>query len=93
MGYCRLGCAFIQHVSFDISHRHCDMEHLYSCGLCFHIIILGQHGKVDGFRKVFREELCQILVVGIDNILLDGLDFRLVYFGKHGIHFFPSVPV
>ena len=69
------------------------MEHLYSCGLCFHIIILGQHGKVDGFRKVFREELCQILVVGIDNILLDGLDFRLVHFGKHGIHFFPSVPV
>ena len=83
----------MQHVPLDISHRHCDMEHLYSCGLRFHIIILGQHGKVDGFRKIFREELCQILVVGIDNILLDGLDFRLVHFGKHDIHFFPSVPV
>ena len=69
------------------------MEHLYSGGLCFHIIIWGQHGKVDGFRKVFREELCQILVVGIDDVFLDSLDFRLIYFGKHGIYLFPSVPV
>ena len=83
----------MQYVPLDISHRHGDMEHLYSCGLRFHTIILGQHGKVDGFRKIFREELCQILVVGIDNILLDGLDFRLVHFGKYGIHFFPSVHV
>ena len=70
------------------------MEHLYPCRLCLGIGILGQHGKTDGFCKVFRKELRQILVVGIDDIFLDGLDFRLIHTGEQGIHFFfPSIPV
>ena len=69
------------------------MEHLYSCRLCFDIGLLGQQGEMDGFCKIFRKKLRQILVVGIDDIFLDGLDFRFIHTEEQGIHFFPSVPV
>ena len=48
---------------------------------------------MDGFCKVFRKELCQILVVGIDDIVFDRPDFFSIHFGKHGKHFFPFVLV
>ena len=45
----------------------------------------------NGFCEILREQPCQILVVGVCNILLDGLDFVLVHVGKQGIRFFAYV--
>jgi hypothetical protein len=46
---------------------------------------------VDGFCEILREQPCQILVVGVCDIFLDGLDFVLIHVGKQGIRFFAYV--
>ena len=78
----------VKYVPFDITHRQGDMEHLNSCRLCPWIAFLEHHGKMDSLCEVLREQPCQILVVGIYNVFLDGLDFIPVHVRKHGERLF-----
>ena len=55
------------------------MEHLNPGQLCLWTAVLEHHGKVDGFCEILREQPCQILVVGICDILLDGFDLLIAY--------------
>ena len=67
------------------------MEHLNPYRLHFVVAVTEQHGKMCGFCEVLREQPCQILVVGVCDVLLDYLDFISTNVCEQDVGFFSDI--